>query len=256
MGALWKEKLVIKVGDKVVSKKTLGDLIEEYSEELTGNTQKYYELLCSEKTVWLEENFLGLGNIRLGLLIGDPEAPKKVAMIRKTGMKILEKDRLPSHVPFTGLMFLEGDKLNERLRLIENPEHTEWQPDRSSTPNKEKELLKALYAVIRNQIESLVMHSSMDEIDAVGVGNFLPDEVDESSNESQEEVVSNKIIDIDKKIVKKRGLDRHVSGYFDFGNLEKNEEGFHKEPGGDEEEWFHTGGNIINPGSRRERKLM
>lgn len=250
LGALWKEKLVIKVGDKVVSKKTLGDLIEEYSEELTGNTQKYYELLCSKKTVWLEENFLGLGNIRLGLLIGDPEAPKKVAMIRKTGMKILEKDRLPSHVPFTGLMFLEGDKLNERLRLIENPEHTEWQPDRSSTPNKEKELLKALYAVIRNQIENLVMHSSMDEIDAVGVGNFLPDEVDESSNESQEEVVSNKIIDIDKKIVKKRGLDRHVSGYFDFGNLEKNEEGFHKEPGGDEEEWFHTGGNIINPGSR------
>ncbi|MDO4467778.1 MAG: hypothetical protein Q4C49_12375 [Bacillota bacterium] len=247
LGALWKEKLIIKVGDDVISKDTLSNLIEEYNEELTGNTQKYYELLCSEKTVWLEEDFLGLGNISLGLLIGDPDAPRRVAMIRKTGMKILEKDRLPSHVPFTGVMFIEGDKLNERLRLIENPEHTEWQPDRSSNPNKEKELLKALFARIREQIENLVMHSSMDEMDAVGVGNYLPDEGDENNDKALEEVVSDKVVEIDKKVIKKKTLNGQAPGAFEKETTDEYEEGFHKEPGGEEEEWFHTGGSTINP---------
>ena len=247
LGALWKEKLIIKVGDKVVSKNTLGDLIEEYGEELTGNTQKYYELLCSEKTVWLNEDFLGLGTISLGLLIGDPEAPRKVAMIRKTGMKILEKDRLPSHVPFTGVMFLEGDKLNERLRLIENPEHTEWQPDRSANPNKEKELLKALYAKIREQLEQLVMHSSLDEVDAVGVGNFLPDEADENNDKSRDEVVSDKVVEIEKKVVKKRATSGEAPGNSEIESQENEEDGYHKEPGGDEQDWFHNGGHTVNP---------
>ena len=247
LGALWKEKLIIKVGNKIVSKNTLGDLIDEYGEELTGNTQKYYELLCSEKTVWLNEEFLGLGTFSLGLLIGDPEAPKRVAMIRKTGMKIFEKDRLPSHVPFTGVMFLEGDKLNERLRLIENPEHTEWQPERSTNPNREKELLKSLFARIREQLQHLVMHSSLDEVDAVGVGNFLPDEGDENSDKSHDEVVSDKIVEIDKKVVKKKILSGEAPGNSETKSQEYDEGVFHKEPGGEEEEWFHKDGHTTNP---------
>lgn len=253
LGALWKEKLVIKVGNKTISKDTLGDLIEEYSEELTGNTQKYYELLCSEKTVWLNEDFLGLGTINLGLLIGDPEAPRKVAMIRKTGMKILEKDRLPSHVPFTGVMFLEGDKLNERLRLIENPEHTEWQPDRSASPNKEKELLKALFTRIREQLQHLVMHSSLEEVDAVGVGNFLPDEGDEKNDKSRDEIVSDRVVEIEKKVVKKKIVSGDAPGNFEINSQEFDEEGFHKEPGGDEKDWFHDDGHIINPEPKPEQ---
>lgn len=242
LGALWKEKLVINVGDTVISKETLGSLVEEYSEELTGNTQKYYELLCSDETTWIEEDFLGLGKFSLGLLIGDPDAPRKVAMIRQTGMKILEKDRLPSHVPFTGIMFLEGDKLNERLRLIENPEHTEWQPDRSANPIKERELLKALYARIREQIEELIMHSSRDEVDAAGVGSFLPDENTDDDNKSYDEVVSNKVVEIEKKVIKKKSISGQKPGNDEAEKSDSEVEGYHKEPGGEDEEWFHPGG--------------
>ncbi len=241
LGALWKEKLVINVGDIVISKKTIGTLIEEYSEELTGNTQKYYELLCSEETVWIEEDFLGLGTFSLGLLMGIADAPRKVAMIRQTGMKILEKDRLQTHVPFTGIMFIEGDKLNERLRSIENPEHTEWQPERSPNPFKERELLKALYARIREEIEKLVMHSSNDEIDAIGVGNFLPDEKTDDDNKSHEEIVSNEIIEIEKKVKKKKSINGQKPGKDEIENYEE-EKGFHKELEGEEEEWFHSNG--------------
>ncbi len=251
LGAVWKEKLTVKVGDVIISKERLSSLIEEYSEELTGNTQKYYDVLCSENTSWIEEDFMGLGKIRLGILIGDPEAPKKVAMIRKTGMKILEKDRLPSHVPFAGVMFLEGDKLNERLRLIENPEHTEWQPDRSFNPIREKELLRALYARIREQIEELIMHSTRDEVDAAGVGSFIPDDDMEENKTSQEETISDQVVDIEKRVIKKKNINGSDPGKNLTDDEEQEKEaGFHKEPGGDDVEWFHPGGKTDNKSNK------
>lgn len=250
LGAIWNEKLEVIVGDKEISKDKLRNLIEEYSEELTGNTQKYYELLVSDETQWLSEDFLGLGNIKLGILLGDQDAPKRVAMIRKTGMKIFEKDRLQSRVPFTGIMFLEGEKLNEKLRLIENPEHTEWQPERSSNPIQARELVKALYAKIREYIEKIVTVSALDEIDAVGVGVFLPDVDDKEENKAEEEVVSNKILEVDKKIVKKRTTAGQKPGKIESKDSENDYDEYHLEQNGDEEEWFHNGGKVINPGPK------
>ncbi len=249
LGAIWKEKLVVNVGDTVISKENLGFLIEEYSEELTGHTQKYYELLCSNETTWIEEDFLGLGNFKLGILIGDPDAPKKVAMIRQTGMKIKEKDRFQTHVPFTGLMFLEGYKLNERLRLIENPEHTEWQPDRSPNPTRETQLLKALYTRIREQIEELIVHGSREEVDAAGVGIFLPDESTDD-NKSYDEVVSDQVIEIEKNVVRKKSISKQKPGNDEAENSDSDVEGYHKEPGGEDEEWFHPGGKTDERSSK------
>jgi hypothetical protein len=58
---------------------------------------------------------MGLGLVKLGVLVGVPEAPRRVAMIRQTGMKIMDKDHLPGHAPCVGVMFIEGDKINEKL---------------------------------------------------------------------------------------------------------------------------------------------
>ena len=94
LGAIWNEKLTIQVGDKEVSKNTLQDLIEIYKDDLTDYTEKYYSVLMSSETKWIEEDFLGLGLVRLGILVGDPEAPRRIAMIRQTGMKIMDKDQI------------------------------------------------------------------------------------------------------------------------------------------------------------------
>ncbi len=250
LGAIWNENLEVIVGNKEIKKENLKHLIEEYNDELTGNTQKYYELLVSDETQWLSEDFNRLGNIKLGILLGDQDAPRKVAMIRKTGMKILEKDRFHSRVPFTGIMFLEGKKLNERLRLIENPEHTEWQPERATNPIQAKELVKALYSKIRQFIEEIITSSSVKEIDAIGVGTFLPDIDDKEENKADEEVVSNKILDVDKKIVKKKTTAGQKNGKIESKDSENDYDYYHMEPYGDEEEWFHNGGKVINPGPK------
>lgn len=248
LGAIWNEKLEVVVGDVVINKENLDELIEEYRGVLTGYTDKYYEVLRSNKTAWKVENLLGLGEVKLGILLGDPDAPKRVAMIRQTGMKIMDKDRLPGHVPFTGIMFINGDEINTRLRLMENPEHTEWQPDRAGNKMQAKALLREIHSFIRTWIEELVSNSTEDSIDAVGVGNFIPDVADEAKDTSKEEVISDKVLDVEIKKVPRKAKSMKQPG-----NMEKEDEvekDGHMEPDGEEEEWFHNGGHTVTPGSK------
>lgn len=248
LGAIWNGKLEIRVGDKEVSKATLHDLIEIYRDDLTEYTEKYYSVLVSNETHWVEEDFMGLGLIKLGILIGDSESPRRVAMIRQTGMKIMDKDHLPGHAPCVGVLFIEGDKINEKLRVMENPEHTLWQPDRAKNPIAAKELLKALNRFIKNEIENLISTGGGDEIDAVGVGNFLPDISDNPKDQTKEEVVSDKVVEVEIKVSPKRTKFGVEEGK---NEIEENEEtGGHKVPGGDDEEWFHNGGHTIEPKPR------
>lgn len=246
LGAIWNEKLVINVGNKKVSKATLQDLIEIYRDDLTDYTENYYNVLISSETAWIEEDFMGFGLVRLGILIGDAEATRRVAMIRQTGMKIMDKDHLPGHAPCVGVMFIEGDKINEKLRVLENPEHTQWQPDRAKNPIAARELLKALNRFIKERIEELISTGGGEEIDAVGVGNFLPDIADDAKDKASEEVVSDKIVEVEKKVSPKRTKSGKEPGKINTDE-ENSEGGGHKEPGGNDTEWFHNGGHTENP---------
>ncbi|WP_430886144.1 hypothetical protein [Fusibacter sp. JL216-2] len=237
LGAIWDGKLIVNVGSIEISKDTLSDLVDTYKDDLTGYTEKYYEVLVSENTHWKTEDFNGLGELKLGILLGDPNAPRRVAMIRQTGMKIMDRDRLSGHIPFAGVMFINGEDINKRLRLIENPEHTEWQPDRSPHPTREKELLRTLNNYIRDWINELVSNGSDQEIDAVGVGHFLPDEIEESQEEVKEEAVSDKVVEVEKKKVERRAPSS--------SNIQESSEEYDVEdvrgssPGGDGTGWEH-----------------
>ena len=241
LGAIWNEQLVVNVGDIRIAKDKLNELVEIYKDDLTDYTEKYYQVLVSSETTWIEKDFMGLGLVKLGILVGDPDAPRRVAMIRQTGMKIMDKDHLPGHVPCVGVMFIEGDKINEKLRVMENPEHTQWQPDRAKNPIVAKELLKSLNRFIKEQIEKLISSGGGEEMDAIGVGIFLPDEPDESKNQTTEEVVSDKVIEIEKKIAPKKVSSGDKSGELLLDEATE-ETGGHKMPNGTDEEWFHPGG--------------
>lgn len=247
LGAIWNQKLILKVGEQEVSKDTLQDLIEIYNDDLTDYTEYYYKVLTSDETKWVNENFMGLGLIKLGILVGDADAPRRIAMIRQTGMKIMDKDHLPGHVPCVGIMFIEGEKLNEKLRIMENPEHTQWQPDRAINPIVARELLKSLNRFIKNTIEKLMETGGGKEIDAVGVGTFLPDISDDPKDKSNEEAVSDKVIEIEKKTMPKHAKSGCEPGNYVMNNNNQNEKGY-KERGGDEIAWFHDNGHIENKG--------
>lgn len=245
LGAIWNEKLEVKVGEIYISKSELSNIMDAYNDDLTNYTDKFFEVLVSEETVWFEEDFYNMGEIKLGLLLGNVESPNKISMIRQTGMKIMDKDRLPGHVPLTGVMFIEGQEINERLRMIENPEHTKWEPERSNNPNKERQLLKSLNDFIKLKIEELISSGAGESIDAVGVGRFIPDEISDTDNQTTEEVVSERILEVEINQVKKKSTAKHEPGSSERNR--KNEELGHMEKGGNDTEWFHDNGKTENP---------
>lgn len=207
LGAIWDEKLIVKVGDIEISKPNLNELIEIYREELTGYTERYYEVLTSASTKWHEENFMGLGEIKLGLLLGTEEMHRKVAMIRQTGMKIKDQDRISSFVPFAGIMFINGDKLNAQLRVLENPEHTEWQVARADNEVQARALLKSINDFLKKKVEELVAENTREDFDVAGLGSLLPDEPEDSSTVAKEENVIDKTLVIEKRIPQKKKAD-------------------------------------------------
>ena len=70
-------------------------------------------------------------------------------MVRRTGMKITDKGNINGLIPFAGVLYIEGDKLNEYLRTLENPQHTKWEIERAENRSEAKGVLSALTKFIK-----------------------------------------------------------------------------------------------------------
>lgn len=222
--------------------------MDTYHDELSGKyVLEYYSVLTSSKTRWFEdENFQGLGKIKFGVLLADQEEQfhRKAAMIRQTGMKIKDADRISTFVPFAAIMFIEGDDINEKLRAIENPEHTEWQPDRSSNPVMSAALVKSLQDFMKKKLEEIIDQENSDEMDAAGVSEFLPDIADDDSNKQLEEAVTDKVFEIEKRVVNPKSIGGSKA------STDTETDGESKadiEPGSEFEDWYHDDQKHPNP---------
>lgn len=206
--AVYTGKLVVRVADIEINKDTLPKLIAEYQTSLTENADKYYTVLTSEDTVWHEVDFKNHGTVRLGLIIQSDkhqvEMHRKVAMIRKTGMKIMDRGNISGIIPFAGVMLIEGEQINDFLRNLENPQHTKWQPERMEPKSQvpfARAYIKELIDYIKDSLEKLKQNSDVDEIDP-DVGEYLPDEsdIDSGNNIHETESLSDAIQAIEATI--------------------------------------------------------
>lgn len=182
--AVYTGKLIVRVSDIIIDKETLPSLIAEYRTSMTENADKYYTVLTSDDTVWYKVDFKNHGTVRLGLIIQSDkhqvEMHRKVAMIRKTGMKIMDRGNISGIIPFAGVMLIEGEKINDFLRNLENPQHTKWEPERMEPKSRvpfARDYIKELVDYIKDCLEKLKQDSGVDEIDP-DVGEYLPDESD------------------------------------------------------------------------------
>ncbi len=237
LGAIWSEKLTVNIGNIKIDKSTLSDIVEEYAEELTNTyVLEYYQVLTSSETKWFENNHLGLGTVKLGYLLNGNDFHRKVAMIRQTGMKIKDGDRINGFISFAGVLFIEGDAINEKLRILENPEHTEWQPDRAANPFEAKQLIKSINDYMKKCLEELVEQGPQNEIDAVGVGNFIPDTPDDEKNQNKEEAISDTVLEIEKRVIERKYIPDVVS--VDNGD-DESEKNVDPIDGDSDEDWVH-----------------
>lgn len=191
-------QLEVVVNDTIINNETLENLVEKYKKDIPL-AHNYYQVLTSEKTVRIVEDFQGLGELDLRILI-EKDFKRKVLMARNSGMKILDKNNISSSIQFAGVCILKDKKLNEYFREMENPQHNDWEPDRYSDDEKLKKeatkIKKALFKFVKDKVLEIGRATVTDEMDAVGAGEFVPD-LDTTSGDdgNKAESINNEIKD-------------------------------------------------------------
>lgn len=247
--AIWQGSLIVNVEGIEISRRTLPDLIDEFKGSITENADKYYYVLSSDETRWFNIDYRNYGNISLGLII-NPDMHRKVAMVRKTGMKIMDKGNISGVIPFAGVLVIEGEKINKYLRNLENPQHTKWEEQRAVNPLQAREMLKGITTFIKDCVDEIKNDDSNEELDA-DVGEYLPDEVEvDASKENKEvEMIPNTVRSFEKSTVTRKPPAAKTND-----NSEKSEQNEYtgNELSGHEnkDEWTKHGTNTSTGGER------
>lgn len=172
--------LEVKVGDITVKKTNLEPLLERFSGQ-EGFTANLYYQAFTKPTHKFPVTLPLLGEAALYLTADDADLPKRIAMVRKTGMKIFEKP-FRSVIPFCGVFICRNDNGNKLLREMEPPRHDVWDPDHPEKGVNRK--IESEYVnFIRDCIRKLTPADESKVISIPGLNRFLPDD-DESPEES------------------------------------------------------------------------
>lgn len=203
--AVYTGKLIVDVDGIVINKDNLDDIVSKYQDYCEEYADEYYKALTSnseEDAKQFETNILSMGKVTLYLML-QHNMHRRVAMVRKTGMKILDRGHISGLIKFSGLLYIEGEELNVFLRTMENPQHTKWENDRADDPKKAKKVIKELGDFIKHCLEELKNDSSDEELDP-SVGEYLTEERDENSPEERAENLNDEVKEIKKKEIKVR----------------------------------------------------
>jgi len=182
--AIWKNELIVKVDGREISADNLEFLIDEFEGKFKGKADKYYSVINSpDKNYYCDDNFLNMGRIEMFMEIRK-DLHRKVAMVRKTGMKIFDKSGLSTHIPFAAVLYISGSDINEHFREMENPQHNKWEPHRSQDASRARKTIKELNNWIKDCLNQAVRQGSPENLDAEGVGEYLPD-IEEEKHEDE-----------------------------------------------------------------------
>ncbi|NLK00342.1 MAG: hypothetical protein GX318_03760 [Clostridia bacterium] len=178
-----REKLIAKVGDILIDHHTLPELLKvqiENNETSKKNySPEYYRSLVSPEKTFVEKDFEGLGALKL-FLLSSKNYPKRVAMVRSTGMKIFDKGHFRTPLKFAGVFIAEGVGLNEVLRQMEPPSHNKWVAENyENDPVFARRILRKINEWLNEKIRTISAPDDSEELDIEGISQFLPDDLDD-----------------------------------------------------------------------------
>ncbi|KLU64848.1 hypothetical protein DEAC_c31760 [Desulfosporosinus acididurans] len=233
--SIYDESLIVKIEDIVISKETLPLIINQYKSS-AKYAYNYYQVLTSGESIVINEDFTGLGEIELRVLLA-PNLHRKVLITRSTGMKIFDKQNISSTIQFAAVLILKGEKVNQFFRDMESPQHDAWEPDRHPDTKTAKKRRTELFKLIKEKIHELGKNNATDVMDAEGVGEFLPDDVIDLEIQDEsgvEETITARIKDIAIKVVDRVSMSKGNTKIFDLmadeeiaatGDLSEEDEG-------------------------------
>lgn len=204
--AVYNGYLVVKVNNIEISQNTLADMIEQYKDDVK-TAYNYYSVLVSPETHVEKINFSDLGNMELHILIKN-NLHRKVYMSRSNGMKVFDQKNISGSIHFSGICILKDENINSFFREMENPPHNAWEPERHSDVKAAKAEKKKLYQYIKSVVMDCGKTVSVDEVDAEGMGEFLPDEQTIGSGEDKRDAITDKTKEINIDISIQRNTQR------------------------------------------------
>lgn len=165
--------MIVKIENQVIDKNEIENLMNRYKDKLT-EAYSYYRVIKSPNTKTITCNFENMGTVNLKVLI-EKDLRRKVLISRSNGMKLFDKKSISSTIQFSGILNMEGKEINQFFRSMESPQHNAWEVDRYEGTKNAKELKKKLFKWIKDNILKEGRYGSGEEIDAEGVGEFIPD---------------------------------------------------------------------------------
>lgn len=187
--AVWDGKLVVRAGGMTINSGSLLSIAEEFNKDpkQPSLTSAYLEALTSsDAREFIENDFEGCGQISLKIIPGK-SYPKRVAMVRGSGMKIFDKGHFLTPLRFAGVFNAVGPKIDSFLKSLEPPQHDSFEPERADSPAEAKARLRRLYDWIRTQVRSVAEADVEEETEIEGVSKYLPDDVDDAPKKKQAE---------------------------------------------------------------------
>ncbi len=171
--AIHRNKLRVKIQNMRIDQTNLKKILGKYEDKIP-TAINYYKILSGEDGVkFFEEDFHGMGKLKLGIFLGS-NLNRKVLIVRKSGMKLFEQDRISGSISFTGVLELDGQELNEFFREMETPSHDKWEPGRyEKNPKLAEEYFKELRKWVRDTISNLGTENISDEVNVEGLDHML-----------------------------------------------------------------------------------
>ena len=119
--AIDQDMMKVTVDDVVIDRNTLDDVISKYRKDCNDFTYDYYQILRSDNEWITFDDFDGNKDCMHLKLMVAPGLHRHVAMVRQTGMKILDRNRINGQIYFAGFLYVDGEKANKYLTSLENP---------------------------------------------------------------------------------------------------------------------------------------
>lgn len=223
--AFYQNTLEVRYDDIIINQENLADFIEKYGEKLEDITKEQYMTLTKPDKV---ENFSIFEENDVTYFIRlDPEATKKAAVVRRSGMKVFDRSYRTGRIGFSAVIVLNNPKINEFFKSLENPEHSDWSAERAKDEAEAKSKMDLLFSTLREKVKEMHQDDFDESVDADGLNEYLPYTYVAPAKKNRVESLSNEVKEKKKKAKKRRQspkLDTEEIRYTEdeFGNIDEN----------------------------------
>lgn len=176
-------KLVVTVGSNVIDKESVLRIIARFCKSGKG-VACFKKIFSADDVIELTKNFHG-GKLNLKLLYGS-NLNKNILVTRSSGMKIAEISALPKGISYTGILEIQGSKLNAFFKDMEDPQHRKWDVKRHENPQLAKEYKQELENWVKTAIVDNGNSQLGESTDVIIIDEFLNGQYGEQNSNASE----------------------------------------------------------------------